>query len=314
MTQTTAQRPAAVTAQARSVPRSSGDPQRTALAFIAPFGVLYLLFILGPLLYGVASSLFSASLVRPGLGSWIGLQNYADVLGNPTFWGSVRNTLLFTALTTVPLVIIGLVTAILVNRVRRAQWFFRLAFFLPYVLPSATMALVWLFIYSPGLGLIDSILTGLGFTSAGVLGNPNTAILGVAVATVWWTLGFNFVLFLAGLQEIPAEHYEAAALDGASTLQQIRFVVLPQLRSTTVLVVVLQIVASLKVFDQIFIMTSGGPGTATVSVLEFVYNTGFTDYRVGAASAASTLFFLMIFIVSMLWVSMTRRQQRKSTP
>lgn len=306
----TTQPAAAVTRPApAAAPPSTGD-SRTAWGFLAPFGALYLLFILGPLAYGVISSLFSASLVRPGLGEWIGLGNYVDVLSSSGFWTSMRNTVFFTALTTVPLVVIGLVTAILVNRVARAQWFFRLAFFLPYMLPSATMALIWLFLFSPGLGLFDSILGWLGLDPAGILGDPNTAMLGVALATVWWTLGFNFVLYLAGLQDIPAEHYEAAALDGASTLQQIRFIVLPQLRSTTILVVVLQIVASLKVFDQIFIMTGGGPGTSTMSVLQYVYNTGFTDYRVGAASAASTIFFLLVFAVSAVWMGLTRRQQR----
>lgn len=309
MTVTTERSPAATrSAPVFSRPRS-GD-SRTAWGFLAPFGALYLLFILGPLAYGVLSSLFSASLVKPGLGSWIGLTNYTDLLGSSDFWTAMRNTLLFTALTTVPLVLIGLVTAILVNRVGRAQWFFRLAFFLPYVLPSATMALIWLFVFSPGLGLFDSVLGWLGMAPAGLLGDPKTAMLGVALATVWWTLGFNFVLYLAGLQEIPSEHYEAAALDGASTLQQIKYIVLPQLRNVTILVVVLQIVASLKVFDQIFIMTGGGPGTATISALQFVYNTGFTDYRVGAASAASTLFFLIVFTVSAVWMVFNRRQQR----
>lgn len=303
--------------QVRSVPdtpsrtRTLRNPETgAAWRFLAPFGALYLLFILGPLAYGVLSSLFAASLVRPGLGEFIGLQNYADVLGSSLFWTSLRNTLLFTALTTVPLVLIGLITAILVNRVARAQWFFRLAFFLPYMLPSATMALIWLFVFSPGLGLFDSFLGVFGFEAQGLLGNPSTAMLGVAIATVWWTLGFNFILYLAGLQEIPKEHYEAASLDGATTLQQIRFIVLPQLRNTTVLVIVLQIVASLKVFDQMFIMTGGGPGTSTTSVLQYVYNTGFTDYRVGAASAASTLFFLIIVAVSAVWMISTRRQQR----
>lgn len=304
--------------QVRSIPgtastrarRPRGGDSRTAWGFLAPFGVLYLLFILGPLAYGVLSSLFGASLVRPGLGEFIGLRNYTDVLGSSLFWTSMRNTVFFTALTTIPLVLTGLVTAILVNRVARAQWFFRLAFFLPYMLPSATMALIWLYVFSPGLGLFDSVLGWFGIEAQGLLGNPSTAMLGVALATVWWTLGFNFILYLAGLQEIPAEHYEAAALDGATTLQQIRFIVLPQLRNTTVLVVILQIVASLKVFDQIFIMTGGGPGTSTQSVLQYVYNTGFTDYRVGAASAASTIFFLIIVAVSAAWIILTRRQQR----
>lgn len=215
----------ATTQQARTAPRSApttvkrrwaGD-SKVAWGFLAPFGILYVMFILGPLAYGVLSSLFSASLVRPGLGEWLGAQNYQDVLGSSLFWTSLRNTVVFTALTTIPLVLIGLVTAILVNRVARAQWFFRLAFFLPYMLPSATMALIWLFVLSPGLGLFDSALGWFGMEPAGLLGDPSTAMLGVALATVWWTLGFNFILYLAGLQEIPAEHYEASALDGAAT-------------------------------------------------------------------------------------------------
>jgi multiple sugar transport system permease protein len=195
--------------------------------------------------------------------------------------------------------------------VARAQWLFRLAFFAPYVLPSATMALIWYFLYSPELGLIDSLLSGIGVGPAALLGNPGTALPAIALATVWWTVGFNFVLYLAGLQEIPRELYEAASLDGASGWQQIRHITVPLLGRTTTLVVVLQVINSLKVFDQIFIMTQGGPGTASISVLEYVYNTSFTDYRVGAASAASMVFFLLILGVSAVWLTLTRRSQAR---
>jgi multiple sugar transport system permease protein len=127
---------------------------------------------------------------------------------------------------------------------------------------------------------------------------------------VWWTLGFNFVLYLAGLQDIPRDLYEAAAMDGAGPLQQVRRITIPMLARTTSLVVVLQIIASLKVFDQMYIMTSGGPNYSTRSLLEYVYDIGFTDFRTGYAAAASTLFFILVLAVSGVWVLLTRRQEQ----
>jgi multiple sugar transport system permease protein len=311
-TTTTAVGTRPVPAEATRAPRRHLDTShRVAWAFLAPFGLFYVAFILGPLAYQLVSSFFSTSLVRPGIGSVLGFGNYVEVLTSATFWIAVRNTLVFTVLTAVPLVLLGLTMAILVNRVARAQWLFRLAFFAPYVLPSATMALIWYFLYSPELGLIDSVLTWLGVGPAALLGNPGTALPAIALSTVWWTVGFNFVLYLAGLQEIPRELYEAASLDGASGWQQIRHITVPLLGRTTTLVIVLQVINSLKVFDQIFIMTQGGPGTASISVLEYVYNTSFTDYRVGAASAASMVFFLLILGVSAVWLTLTRRSQAR---
>jgi len=132
----------------------------------------------------------------------------------------------------------------------------------------------------------------------------------LAITTVWWTLGFNFVLYLAGLQDIPRDLYEASAMDVAGPWQQIRRITIPMLTRTTSLVVVLQIIASLKVFDQMYIMTSGGPNYATRSLLQYVYDMGFTDFRTGYAAAASTLFFILVLAVSAVWVFMTRRQEQ----
>jgi multiple sugar transport system permease protein len=125
-------------------------------------------------------------------------------------------------------------------------------------------------------------------------------MIGVAVATVWWTLGFNFVLYLAGLQEIPRELYEAAAVDGASAWSQIRYITIPMLGRTTTLVVLLQIIASLKIFDQVYLMTNGGPGISTQVSLQLITNTAFTDNRLGAASAASVLLFIVIIVIAII--------------
>ncbi len=223
------------------------------------------------------------------------------MLGRADFWSSLWHTLQFTLYTTPPLVILAFLFAVLTNRMNRGQWFFRLAFFLPFILPSATISLIWVFIFTPATGLFASVQQAIGITpGAGVLASPNTAMIGVAIATVWWTLGFNFVLYLAGLQEIPRELYEAAAVDGASSWQQIKSITLPLLGRTTTLVILLQIIASLKIFDQVYLMTNGGPGISTQVSLQLITGVGFTDNRLGAASAASVLLFIVIVAIAVI--------------
>ncbi len=282
---------------------------RPAALLLAPFLVLYVLFIIGPALYGLVMSFFNTSLVRPGLGDFAGFSNYAEALTSNDFWSALWHTLWFTILTTPPLVILALVFALLAERASRARWFFRLAFFLPYVLPSAVVALIWIWLYTPALGLLSRSAVAVGFDEPNWLGDPDIAMVSLALTTVWWTLGFNFVLYLAGLQDVPRDLYEASSIDGAGPWQQIRRITFPMLRRTTTLVVVLQIIASLKVFDQMYIMTQGGPNFATRSALQYVYDVGFTDMRTGYAAAASTLFFVVVLAVSAVWLVLTRRQE-----
>jgi multiple sugar transport system permease protein len=182
----------------------------------------------------------------------------------------------------------------------------------PFVLPSAAISLIWVYIYSPSTGLWNSIESWLGVASPSpVLGTPNLVLIGIAVTTIWWTIGFNFVLYLAGLQDIPRELYEAAAVDGATEWQQIRSISIPLLRRTTTVVVLLQIIASLKIFDQVYLMSQGGPGTSSQVVLTLVADTAFTNYRVGAGSAASVLLLIVILIVTIIRQLVERAQQRK---
>jgi multiple sugar transport system permease protein len=282
---------------------------RPAIGFLAPFVVLYLLFIIGPTLYGLLMSFFNASLVKPGLSSFAGLGNYAEALSSSDFWTSLWHTIWFTILTTPPLIVLGFVLALLADRVARGRWFFRLAFFAPYVLPSAVMALIWQWLYTPELGLIGSALGKVGIAAPDWLGDPVWAMPSLAIATVWWTLGFNFVLYLAGLQEIPRQLYEAAALDGATPWQQIRKITIPLLGRTTTLVAVLQVIASLKVFDQMYIMTQGGPNFRTRSILMYVYDESFTNFRIGYGAAVSMLFFLVVLAVSVVWFWLVRQRE-----
>ena len=284
---------------------------RTALWFLAPFLLMYLLFIIGPAIYGLVMSFSNASLVKSGLNGFAGLANYKEALQSSDFWSSLWHTIWFTILTTPPLIAIALGLALLADRAGRGRWFYRLAFFAPYVLPSAVVALIWMWLYTPSLGLFDTTLTKIGITPPNWLGSESFAMWSLALTTVWWTLGFNFVLYLAGLQEIPRDLYEAAAIDGAGPWQQIRTITIPMLGRTTTLVAVLQVIASLKVFDQMYLMTSGGPNFATRSILEYIYDEGFTNFRVGYASALSTLFFIVVLAVSAGWFAIVRRQEKE---
>lgn len=274
---------------------------RPAWAFLAPFAVFFVLFLVWPVIYMVISSFFDTSMVKTGLGSFAGLDNYREMLGSSLFWGAMGHTLLFTLYTVIPLVVLSFVLAVLSNRLRRGQGFFRTVFFLPYILPSATIGLIWGLIFTPTSGLFAQAQQLLGVDNPSpVLGTPSLAMIGIALATVWWTIGFNFILYLAALQDIPRELYEAAATDGATPWQQLRWITLPLLGKTTSLVVLLQIIASLKIFDQVYLLTSGGPGTSTQVVLGLITQTAFTDYRVGAASAASVLLFIVIIVIALV--------------
>lgn len=298
--------------------RGKGDTGRradlTGYLFVLPFLIAYALFLVWPVILGLRMSFFDWSLVGTGTRDFLGLANFTELFGDPDFWASLWHTILFTLLSTPPLVLLALGLALLANRAVPARWFFRLAFFAPYVLPVSVVALIWVWLYQPGFGLINSYLVSLGLPEVDWLAGENVAMISVVIATVWWTIGFNFVLYLAGLQEIPEELYEAAALDGADGFAQTRYITIPLLSRTTFLIVVLQILASLFVFDQIYIMnTSGGLNyTATRPIIQYVYEQGFTQYRVGFAAAMSYVFFVIILVFNIVQFVLTRRRRREA--
>jgi len=293
-------------------PRTAGMV-RAGWLFLLPFLFFYVVFLIWPVIYMVITSFFNTSMVRTGFGSFAGFANYHEMLTKPEFWSALWHTIQFTIYTTPPLAILAFVFAVLANRATHGQWFLRLAFFVPFILPSAAIALIWNFIYTPTTGLWNEFQTLLGNDAPSpVLGTPSLAMIGIAVTTLWWTIGFNFVLYLAGLQDIPRELYEAAAVDGASPWQQIRSITIPMLSRTTTLVILLQIVASLKIFDQVYLMTQGGPGISTQVLLGLVVNTAFTDYRIGAASAASVLLFIVILLITLIREVVVRAQERRA--
>lgn len=302
-------RPAPKTPAPPQLRRAAGTRRDTlhGWAFAAPFLVFFLAFLVWPLVYGGYMSLTGKSLTGAN-DSLIGLANYAEAFGDADMWRSMGNTLYFTVVSTVPLVLVALGLAALVNLGLPAQWLWRLSFFAPYLLASTVVSLFFTWMFNPQLGLINDFLAKFGIAPVAWLNDPNVAMWSIVIATLWWTVGFNFLLYLAAMQNIPQQHYEAASLDGAGGWRKFFSITLPQLNPTTALIVMLQILASLKVFDQIYQMTAGGPAGSTRSIVQYIFETGFTGYRLGYSSAISFIFFGLIVILSIGQFFVTRKR------
>jgi multiple sugar transport system permease protein len=281
--------------------------------FILPLLIVYVIFLLWPILLGLRMSFFNWSLVGSGTNEFLGFGNYAEALRDSNFWGSLWNTIVFTVISTPILVILSLVLALMVNSVsRRVQWIYRLAFFAPYTLSVTVMALIWSWMFEPGFGLLNGVLTSLGLPSINWLTQPGVAMLSIVLVTVWWTLGFDFLLYMAGLQQISKDVYEASALDGAGWWNRTFYITIPLLNRQTMLVLILQVIASLQLFGQTYLLTGGGPNFSTRPVIEYIYDSGFTNMRVGFAAATSYLFFIFILLISLGQFWFLSRQGRNS--
>jgi multiple sugar transport system permease protein len=218
---------------------------------------------------------------------------------DPRFWQAFKHTVEFTVWSTPLLVALGLVMAMAVNRPTRLAGVYRTAFFLPYVLPVSVVTLIWIYLLNPDRGLVAWLTESLGLGVVDYLNNPSTALWAVIVTTTWWVVGFNLVLFLAGLQDIDPSLYEAASLDGAGRWATFVNITLPGLRRVTVLVLVAQVIASFQIFGQVYLMTGGGPGTASLVLIQHIYETGIRDASLGYASAMSLMLLAIMLVVSL---------------
>jgi multiple sugar transport system permease protein len=337
----------------------------TAYAFLLPFLIVYLLFVVYPVIQALYMSFFDWDLLAQDSRSFIGIENYRTMLSgrdiiwtvghapfqryvplilllaltwwgnrrgtlkigttvtltivgvvllvglggfhpNPEggrwfdaqFWNSLGNTIQFVLLSTPLIVIIGLGMAMAVNNNRMTSAIFRTIFFSPYVFSVAGVTLIWGFLYSPTTGILASFLAWLGLEPVPWLTDPQLALPSIVVTTLWWTVGFNMVLFLAGLQDIDPTLYEAADIDGANGWHKFLYITLPGLQRTLLLVIVLQIIASFQIFGQVFIMTRGGPGGSTRVLIQHIYESGFRDFDLGYASAMSLFLFVVMFTIS----------------
>ena len=364
--------------RATSVPAAARRPRRqrssalvSGLTFLAPFLLVYALFVVWPVLQALRMSVFDWDLLGYTR-EYVGLANYrrmlwgtgmtwsvghlalarglllvataavvvrgvqrgtsrrslvavavagvglAAVLGfhpgpggawnDPAFWASVQHTLAFTAISTPILVGLGLAMALALHGSHRGTGIYQAAFFLPYVLPISAVTLIWSYLLNPDRGLIASVLGFVGLEPIAWLSDPDLAMWGIVLTTVWWSAGFNLVLFLAGLQDIDPSLYEAASLDGAGRWQTFRHITLPGLTQVSVLVSVTQLIASFQVFGQVYIMTRGGPGDATRVLIQHIYEAGFRDLQLGYAAAVSLFLFAVMAVVSAVQFKLVSRE------
>jgi multiple sugar transport system permease protein len=305
MTVNAAPPPIAGAAPTRSLQRI-GEKWYSGYLFIAPH-FLFFAFMVGlPFFYSIYVSLTDYTF--GGEPSFVGLQNYQNLANSddfhfPIFWNGVWNTLLFVLVSTPLLVSAGLALAVLVNGKYPGRNVFRALFFAPWTLGIAVVGLLWWWLLNAQFGLLTVLLSYLGIGSPNWLTTNPWAWFSIHLSTLWWTVGFNTIILLAGLQSIAPELYEAAAIDGANRRQQFRHVTIPSLRPVLLLVITLQIIASFNMVGQAQIETGGGPGNETRTALLYVYETGFTNggqFQLGQAAAMALIVAALMVVVSIV--------------
>ncbi len=298
-------------------PRAGRRETVAGWAMMAPAAVGLLLFVLLPFLLAAWLSTQNVRLDTPQPPSWFGLEHYRRILVDPDFrgefWTGLRNNLIFAAVVVPVQTGLALALAVLLNRPLRGMPVFRTFFFMPVVFPMALVAVIWKVIYTRGeLGLLNSVLETVSFgliPAQDWLGNPRTALLAIIIMSIWQGAGLQMVILLAGLQGIPGELYEAAALDKAGPWQRFRHVTLPGLRNTLIFVAMVTTILSFRVFDQVYIMTGGGPQDATTTVMYQAVTTAFTANNVGRASAITVLFFLIVLTITLVQRRVLREER-----
>jgi ABC-type sugar transport system permease subunit len=273
-------------------------------AFAAPFVILFGLFMALPILASFALSFTSfglKDLQNPIGAKFIGLDNYIRLLSDGTFWTSLLNTFYFVVVG-VPLTLIaGLLIANALNRgITRFRTAFRVGYYLPVITSIVAIAVVWRFVLNPDVGLINMLLDGIGIQGPAWLANPVTAMPSIIAMAVWRNLGFAMVVFLAGMQAIPQQLYEAASIDGAGRWQSFRHVTVPLLRPTILFMTVITTIGYLQLFEEPFVMTDGGPLDKTLSVSMYMYQQGFKFFHQGYASSIAYVLFVIVAIVAFL--------------
>lgn len=276
--------------------------------FAAPFLLLYVGLLIYPLLTGIVLSFHRADLF--GARTFVGLDNYARLAADPIFLQSLGNTFKLVLLIVPALTIIALALALALNRATRTAGLFRGLFFSSSVLSVTIVTLIFRFVLTPDAGLVAEITEALGQEAIPFLSDPDLTLPALALTTIWWSIGLPMMLFLAGLQQIPEDIYEAAALDGSSRWTTFRRVTLPSLARTTLLVVMLQTAAQLQLFGQAQLLTSGGPSGSSRPVVLYIFELAFGRWELGYAMAAAEVLFTLILAVTLVQYMTSRTKER----
>ncbi len=281
-------------------------------AFVAPALAVIGLFFLVPTMAALALSLTDFDIYAlADLRNlrFVGFRNYAELLANPLFWQALGNTLYFVVVGVPISIAVSLAAALLLeSRLARFRSFFRTALFAPVVTTLVAVAVIWRYLLHTHYGLLNYALGALGVSPVDWLGDPHWAMPAIILFAVWKNFGYNMLIFVAGLQTIPEDLYEAARMDGASALRRFWHVTLPALAPVLLLVSLLTVAGYLQLFAEPYVMTQGGPQQSTVSVLYFMFEQGFKWWNLGTASAVAFLLFVMILAVTLIQLAVARRR------
>jgi len=285
--------------------------ERTAYLFLTPGLALFLLFVLIPVIAAFYLSFCRYDIIHSP--SWIGLRNYSrigqDLQTHGVFYLSLRNTAQY-AIGTIPLgMVLALALALLLNTGLRGVTLYRTTYYLPVVTSLVAVSLVWMWIYDPSYGLLNHLLMKLSggrISPQSWLGDPGQAMPAIIAMSIWRGLGYNMVIYLAGLQGIPDHLYEAATLDGASPWQRFRAITWPLLKPTTAFIFVISTIGASQVFAQVYVMTNGGPNNATTTIVHQIFQNAFSFMKMGYASAMAFILFGLIFVLSLINLRLLR--------
>lgn len=277
------------------------------VALVGPNLLLFGLFNYRPLVYNAYLSLHDWNMISP-LADWVGLTNYREAFTSPSFGKVLVNTFVLMGGSVATTLVIGLALALLLNQPLRGRNASRSILFAPHILSGAAIGVVWVFIFDPNYGLFRQFLAPLGLTSPNFLRDPNWAMFAVVLVYAWKNVGYTLVIFLAGLQAIPRELYEAATTDGANAWHRFRHVTIPGLSPITFFLLVTGVLFSFQTFDVIHVMTRGGPVDATTTLVYYLYEQGFVGFNAGRAGVSAVVLFILMFIITVLQVRYVERR------
>jgi fructooligosaccharide transport system permease protein len=278
------------------------DERAAAYIFTIPAIALLVAFLVVPMVYTVYYSVFKYQVMRPNDITFIGLANYQKLFKDPEFWKALRNTFYFTIIVVPVQCVLALALALLVSKRFRGVSIFRTMYFSPQLTSMVVISVLWTVLYNsnPNTGLINSILVSFGLQPINFLTNAKTAMNAIIFMSAWQGAGYQMMIFLAGLQGIPTEQYEASAVDGANKWQQFWNITIPNLKGTIQYVIMITMIQAMKLFTQPYVMTQGGPKNATKTMVYYIYTQGFQKGNFGYACSVAAVFFVIVVAMSLI--------------
>ncbi|SES17020.1 carbohydrate ABC transporter membrane protein 1, CUT1 family (TC 3.A.1.1.-) [Gracilibacillus ureilyticus] len=280
-----------------------------AYLFLAPALLLLGTFLVIPALMAIYYAFTDYYLLTPDQRQFIGLQNFIEIFKDPIFIQSLKNIVLFVVFVIPIQVGAALGLALLINKPRKGNIFFKVAYFSPVVLSLVVISVLWLYLLNPSEGLINSLLTNIGLEAQPFLSSPKQAMLTIVFVSAWQGAGYQMLIFLAGLQNIPASVYEAGKIDGVNKWQNFIHITLPLLKPTSVLIMITTLISAFKLIIQPMVMTQGGPMNSTITPVYYIYQSGFSDRMIGYASAMTVIFGVIIGIITLVQSRLTKEDE-----